>query len=292
MKTNKTILSLATVVALSISAYATCATDVDMGTNKITTTATTFSDNELVTKSFVDTTITESNNKTGFVADHEGWIHPTITIGTQIWMADNMYVTTYNGSGESTLGDPIAPFDTIKTNTFSYPSDIAYGNGGDETNSTSLQRKVFGNLYQYDAIVDRDNGATTPDLSATDVIRQGLCPTSWHVPNHQDWILLEKTVDVNPTDAVFDSSNTDNGYAGTDSSKQLKVGGTSGMNILIAGYRNSNGSFLSRGTSSIFWTASEDVVTTWRRAFDTTNDTTSRGSSNKKRGYSLRCIKD
>jgi len=50
----KTILSIFVGVIWAIGAYATCDNDVDMGANKITTTATTFTNNELVTKAYVD----------------------------------------------------------------------------------------------------------------------------------------------------------------------------------------------------------------------------------------------
>jgi hypothetical protein len=55
------VFSFITTLALSISAYATCTNDVDLGSHKITTSATNFSSNEFVTKAYVDKTIYEGN---------------------------------------------------------------------------------------------------------------------------------------------------------------------------------------------------------------------------------------
>ena len=51
-------ISLATLIALSMGAWAECSDDVDMGGNKITTTAETFANDELVPKGYVNGLIT------------------------------------------------------------------------------------------------------------------------------------------------------------------------------------------------------------------------------------------
>jgi len=51
--TKMTLISLATLTALSMGAWAECSADVDMGGHKVTTSATEFADNELVSKAYV-----------------------------------------------------------------------------------------------------------------------------------------------------------------------------------------------------------------------------------------------
>jgi len=60
---------------------------------------------------------------------------------------------------------------------------------------------------------------------------------------------------------------------------------------LLAGYRNTNGSFNNRGTNANIWSSLESGTNAWRRNLNSGNATVNRNANNKLYGFSIRCIK-
>jgi len=89
------------------------------------------------------------------IKDAEGNIYPTIRIGNQIWMQENLKSTIYSD------GTPIP-----------------------NTASKSFKSKNYGLLYTWEAAIK----------NSTTEKPQGACPTGWHIPNNLDWITLESTL--------------------------------------------------------------------------------------------------
>ena len=285
-KTNKKVMfSFVATLALSVSAYAVCANDIDMRANKITTTATTFNDDQqFITKKYVDDSLKGADDAKGFMTDHEGWIHPTVKIGDKTWMADNLYVTTFSGGGDHSVGDAIDSWDNNKNNTFSYPSDVAYGSGGSETTNRTII-KQYGMLYQYQTAVDDTDDSE--DYTSNTVKVQGICPSGWRVPSHQDWIDLEVALD---SDANTDTGSTS--WQKHTVGAKAKAGGTSGLNVVLSGFRDTLGTFYNRGIGTSFWSASEGGSDAWGRNFAVSHDDIYRNKLDKKNGFSVRCMKD
>jgi len=61
---------------------------------------------------------------------------------------------------------------------------------------------------------------------------------------------------------------------------------------LLAGYRNTDGSFNNRGTHAYIWSSLESGTNAWRRNLNSGNATVNRNANNKLNGFSVRCIKD
>jgi len=61
---------------------------------------------------------------------------------------------------------------------------------------------------------------------------------------------------------------------------------------LLAGYRNTDGSFNNRGTNVNIWSSLESGTNAWRRNLNSGNATVNRNANNKLYGFSVRCIKD
>jgi uncharacterized protein (TIGR02145 family) len=98
----------------------------------------------------------------GSLLDIDGNIYKTIQIGTQVWMAENLRVTKFrNGSDIQHLDENWYESDTIGVY-------YIYGNKSNYVNT-------FGLLYTYNAIASN----------------QKLCPTGWHVPDENEWTILE-----------------------------------------------------------------------------------------------------
>ena len=101
------------------------------------------------------------NNKT--VTDIDGNIYKTVTIGSQVWLAEDLKTTKYND------GTPI-PYVTdkeewINTKSGAYCWNCWYCK--DESNDS-----IYGALYNWYAITGK------------------LCPVGWHVSTDQDWETL------------------------------------------------------------------------------------------------------
>lgn len=76
------------------------------------------------------------------VTDYDGNVYHTITIGTQVWLVENLKVTHYRN------GDTIS--NIIDDNAWSYPSIGAYSNYNHDSNNVN----IYGRLYNWLAIND------------------------------------------------------------------------------------------------------------------------------------------
>jgi len=73
----------------------------------------------------------------------------------------------------------------------------------------------------------------------------------------------------------------------------LKTGGSSGFEGLLAGYRDSSGSFYNLSSGTYFWSSLESSVSyAWFRYFFSSYSTVNRYAYYKNYGFSARCIKD
>jgi len=130
-----------------------------------------------------------------------------------------------------------------------------------------------------------------------------LCPTGWHVPTDSEWTTLTNYL-------------TNNGYgyggSGTDIGKSMaatsgwtthttagNVGNdqasnnSSGFTALPGGYRNNTGVFSTVGSNGYWWSATQaNEGDAWRQNIAYNNNYLNRFSGSKKRGYSVRCIRD
>ena len=61
---------------------------------------------------------------------------------------------------------------------------------------------------------------------------------------------------------------------------------------MLAGYRNTNGSFNNRGTNAYIWSSLESGTNAWVRKLYSGFATVNRGYYDKADGFSVRCLKD
>ena len=125
----------------------------------------------------------------------------------------------------------------------------------------------------------------------------------WHVPSDEEFMELEMYLGISEEEA----NSTD--WRGTDEGSKLAGNsdlwgdgdlvnnsefGTSGFNVLPAGYRNSNpGSYSSMGNYGYFWSSSEygsDYA--WYRWLGYDDSSVSRNGTSKQSGFSIRCLGD
>ncbi len=96
------------------------------------------------------------------IADYDGNIYPTVAIGDQVWMAENLKVTHLND------GTPIANIqDGAAWN--AYP-DAAYAWFD---NDMATYKDIYGALYNWAAVSTGQ-----------------LCPCGYHVPSRDEWMTM------------------------------------------------------------------------------------------------------
>ncbi|MBU4142280.1 fibrobacter succinogenes major paralogous domain-containing protein [Patescibacteria group bacterium] len=63
-------------------------------------------------------------------------------------------------------------------------------------------------------------------------------------------------------------------------------------NLVLAGYRHTNGSFFIRGAFAYFWSSTESGATAWTRNLISADATVYRNAGDKAYGFSVRCLKN
>jgi len=199
-----------------------------------------------------DTTPTITTS-TGSLAttDPANWL----AVGTQVWGKYNLNVGT------------IVTGVTTQTNN-AVLEKYCY----DDITSNCM---TYGGLYQWDEAMQYITTEGT----------QGICPTGSHIPSDNDWKILE--VQLGMTQLQTDVAND---WRGTDQGTQLKPGGTSGLNMPLAGYRYTDGSFLGLSSYAYLRSSSELSTSAWRRDLYSGYATVKRSMGGKAGGISVRCL--
>ncbi len=195
------------------------------------------------------------------VTDFDGNVYTTVTIGTQIWMAENLKVTHYRNG---------APIDNITDNT-------EWGN---------LTTGAYCNLNNDEGTVDT-YGRQYNWYAANNT--NSICPTGWHIPSDAEWTTL-----IN----YLGGSDTAGGKmkeSGTAHWSNPNLGATnsSGFTALPGGYRNNLGIFDETYNYGFWWSSSHFNDTDGSIIYLFHNYAgVWGGNASKKRGYFIRCIKD
>jgi uncharacterized protein (TIGR02145 family)/prepilin-type N-terminal cleavage/methylation domain-containing protein len=185
--------------------------------------------------------------------DPDNWI----AIGNQVWARANLNVgTRINGAVNQT------------------------NNGGTNVvekycyNDLESDCTTYGGLYQWDEAMQyvTTNGA------------QGICPVGSHIPSDNDWKILEMQLGMSQAQA--DTT----GWRGTDQGAQLKNNGASGLDMSLAGYRITNGTFNLELINAVLWTSSESANNAWSHHLTISFPTVYRQIHDKINGLSVRCI--
>jgi uncharacterized protein (TIGR02145 family) len=198
----------------------------------------------------------------------------SVTIGTQMWTAKNLDVTTYRN------GDPIPQvMDATEWANLTTGAWCYYNN--DESNNAT-----YGKLYNWYAVNDP----------------RGLTPAGWHVPTDAEWKTLE--MELGMTQAEADAI----GFRGTDEGSQLAGNaglwtdgaletnanfGASGFAGLPGGWRSFSDAFYGMGSHAYWWSSSESSASNARyRYLYYNNSGVNRIYTDKKTGFAVRCVRD
>jgi uncharacterized protein (TIGR02145 family) len=208
---------------------------------------------------------------TGTVTDIDLNVYNTVTIGSQVWMAENLKTTKYNDGTAIPNVTVDAEWGALITGAYS-----DYGNNPANSNT-------YGRLYNWYAV---DNNASTEVASNGG---KNVCPTNWHVPTDAEWTTL--------TTYLGGDSVAGGKLKETDTTHWLSpnTGATneSGFTALPGDARDHDGSYYKVGLSGYWWSSEETFTTNaWSRFLYYDYTYVSRYDSGKRYGFSVRCIKD
>ena len=219
------------------------------------------------------------------VQDRDGNVYNTVQIGNQCWMKENLKTTKYrNGTAIAYPGSDDTGWSNNTAGAYAwYNNDISYKN-------------TYGALYNWYAVKNSN----------------GLCPVGWHVPSDSEWTQLVNYV----VSQGYPNSNIVNGAGNSlKSCRQVSspLGGicnTSahprwnfhnthygfdkfGFSALPGGHRFASGIFYGLGIDAYWWSATEYLTGAFSRyLFNDSGNVSNSYFSNKKAGYSVRCVLD
>lgn len=216
------------------------------------------------------------------VTDADGNTYPTVQIGNQCWMAENLRTTKYANGEEIpnvTVKEDWADLTETETGAWvHYENDSQYDS-------------PYGKLYNWYAVADDS----------------GLCPTGWHVASDSEWMTLELALGMDEGELT---GNTWRGngqgamiagypdlWGGLEITEDPQFGST-GFNALPNGSRwaGFSSDFRDMGTYARFHTSTENpqnenqVIT--RSLYAEFNTISRYENLTKRAGYAVRCIAD
>jgi len=209
---------------------------------------------------------TNSAAATNKITDADGNVYQSVTIGTQVWMAENLKTTKYRN------GDPIA-----------YLADGAWVGISSGAycwlyNDSTTYKSGYGALYNWHAVSDNRN----------------LAPKGWHVATDAEWITLITFLAPSPANKLKEVGSTHWIYPiGPGNAAATN---STGFTAFPGGYRYDIGPFSTTtliGFEGVWWTStqfsSSDAID--RRMFSN-DDIVRPYNTNKNFGSSVRCVKD
>jgi uncharacterized protein (TIGR02145 family) len=220
-----------------------------------------------------------TNQSGSTVQDIDGNIYGIVTIGSQVWMNQNLRTTRFSN------GDPIptqAPaLSGVQLN--SYDSYQWPASGKDSWSAR------YGRLYTWYAATDS----------------RKICPDGWHVPSDSEWRILSDYL-INSGQGYGGSGNlvgkslaaaTDWAVSGLKGSVgfDISANNSSGFEGLPAGYRMFlSGEFYGTGIVTYWWssTPQEGDWLAWERELYYPEGTLIEVFGDKSIGISIRCLKD
>ena len=193
-----------------------------------------------------------------FTDSRDGNVYKTVTIGNQVWMAENLRY----------LPSVVDPCTQSIITPYYYVYDY-YGTSVSEAKNTSSYT-TYGVLYNWPAACSS-------------------CPSGWHLPSDAEWTELIEYL------GGEDVAGGKLKEAGTSHWNSPNEGATNevGFTALPGGYRFISGGFDPVGSNGYWWSASEyDGSNSLYSNMLYTNSYVNRSYGENSNGLSVRCVKD
>lgn len=199
---------------------------------------------------------------TTFITDRDNNVYQQITVGSQVWMKENLRTTRLN---DGTLIPNVT--NDSEWALLSTPGYSWYNNDG------ITYKNTFGALYNWYAISSGN-----------------LCPQGWHVPTDNDWnVLAEYLGGELVAGGKLKEAGTGHWLIPNNSATN-----ESGFVALPGNMRDQSGIFTEiPGMDGFWWSSTESGTSVaWARNLRYNNGGILRSEYVKRDGFSVRCIKD
>ena len=191
-----------------------------------------------------------------FIDPRDGNIYQLVTIGTQVWMAENLRY----------LPSVVGPTTSSKTDPYYYVYDYD-GTNMAEAKATA-NYNTYGVLYNWPAAVVS-------------------CPAGWHLPSDAEWTVL---TDYLGGIAVAGGKLKETGTAHWNEPNEGATNET-GFTALPGGDRNYTEVFTDIGNFGYWWSSLENTTDyAWYRGMRYTGSNVFENYYFKRNGFSVRCV--
>jgi len=194
------------------------------------------------------------------VKDIDGNVYHTVTIGTQVWMVENLKVTHFRN------GDAIPE---VTDNSWNNLGTIAYCNYENTRNKDTIA--TYGRLYNWYAVHDSRN----------------IAPSGWHVPADDEWTKLTEYLGG---ESIACAKLQETGTLHWLNNNNEGATNETGFTALPGGRRHHTDEFGFMREYGYWWSTTEHLTSfAWYRFMDWNFD---RKYDYKGNGFSVRCVKD
>ena len=195
------------------------------------------------------------------VTDIDGNVYHTVSIGSQVWMVDNLQVTRYNDGTEIPCVPDSAAWVNLKIQGYCWYD-----------NNATANKNSYGALY---------NGYV---LSAG----KNIAPVGWHIPSDAEWSILTTFLGGENVAGIKLKE------AGSQYWSIMNTSATneSGFTARPGGYRGSFAKFTGRGIVGFWWSSTPYYSGFFYRYMYDDDSKVESNNINKELAYSIRCIHD
>lgn len=211
--------------------------------------------------------------ETDTVTDVDGNVYKTISIGGNIWMAENLRTTKFRDGTAIPLVTGEAEWAALTGAAYCWPENNASNKG------------TLGGLYNGYAVFET----------------RGLCPAGWHIPTDGDWIDLELELGLPQAEAYLDAIRGEDQNVGGklratinwDASSAV-ADNSSGFSAYGTGYRRPPGELTEYRKWTGYLTTTPAILpgNYWMRYLGYNIKGIDRHERDRQYGYSVRCVKD
>jgi uncharacterized protein (TIGR02145 family) len=207
------------------------------------------------------------------VIDIDGNIYQSVTNCNQSWTTSNLNVSKYSdGTPIPQVTNPTL-WGSLTTGAWCY----YYNDPASES--------VYGKLYNWYAVAGIYDAASLANPS----LRKNLAPTGWHVPTNVEWTNLTSCLGG---DSVAGGKMKETGTIHWRA-PNIDATNNSGFTALPGGYRSPNGTFYNESISGLWWSSSEDNVSSaWGLSLNFDYGGSIIQTNEKNYIFAVRCIKD